>query len=37
LLAEPVVIADGRIRVPDVPGVGTAVDEDKLTRYRTDR
>jgi L-Ala-D/L-Glu epimerase len=37
LLAEPVVIADGRIRVPDVPGVGTAVDEDKLAHYRTDR
>lgn len=37
LLAEPVIIADGRIRVPDVPGTGTAVDEDKLTRYRTDR
>lgn len=37
LLAEPVVIAGGRIRVPEVPGVGTAVDEDKLAHYRTDR
>ena len=37
LLAEPLVIADGRIRVRDVPGVGTTVDEDKLAHYRTDR
>ncbi|MFE7630307.1 mandelate racemase/muconate lactonizing enzyme family protein [Kocuria sp. NPDC057446] len=37
LLAEPVVIAGGRIRVPEVPGAGTAVDEDKLAHYRTDR
>jgi L-alanine-DL-glutamate epimerase-like enolase superfamily enzyme len=37
LLAEPVVISEGRIRVPQVPGVGTAVDEEKLTKYRTDR
>ena len=37
LLAEPLAITGGRIRVPEGPGVGTAVDEDKLERYRTDR
>src|SRR6476661_4966301 len=37
LLAEPLAITDGRIRVPEEPGVGTAIDEDKLDHYRTDR
>ncbi|WP_426118312.1 mandelate racemase/muconate lactonizing enzyme family protein [Kocuria sp. LHG3120] len=37
LLAESIIISDGRIAVPQVPGVGTIVDEDKLTAYRTDR
>lgn len=37
LLAEPLTIAEGRIRVPEGPGAGTAVDEEKLERYRTDR
>jgi L-alanine-DL-glutamate epimerase-like enolase superfamily enzyme len=37
LLAEPLAITGGRIRVPEGPGVGTAVDEEKLSRYRTDR
>lgn len=37
LLAEPLVIRDGRIAVRHVPGVGAAVDEAKLERYRTDR
>lgn len=37
LLAEPLQIRDGRIAVRHVPGVGAAIDEDKLTRYRTDR
>ncbi|MEX5305301.1 enolase C-terminal domain-like protein [Kocuria sp. CPCC 205258] len=37
LLAEPIIISDGRIAAPRVPGVGTTVDEDKLTAYRTDR
>ena len=37
LIAEPVRITDGRIRVRDVPGVGAAVDPDKLEHYRTDR
>lgn len=36
LLAEPLAITDGRIRVREVPGVGAAIDEDKLARYRQD-
>jgi L-alanine-DL-glutamate epimerase-like enolase superfamily enzyme len=36
LLAQPLAIADGRIRVPEGPGVGTDVDDDKLAHYRTD-
>lgn len=36
LLAEPLAIRDGRIRVREVPGVGAAVDEDKLAHYRQD-
>jgi L-alanine-DL-glutamate epimerase-like enolase superfamily enzyme len=34
LLAEPLVIADGRIAVPTVPGVGALIDPDKLERYQ---
>jgi len=37
LLTDPLVIADGRLRTPDGPGLGVRVDEDKLTRYRQDR
>lgn len=37
LLAEPLLIADGRIRVPEAAGAGISVDEDKLRKYRTDR
>jgi len=37
LLAEPIGIADGRISVRDVPGVGAEIDDEKLGRYRTDR
>lgn len=37
LLAEPLEIRDGRIHVRHVPGVGAAIDEAKLERYRTDR
>ncbi|WP_313817515.1 enolase C-terminal domain-like protein [Citricoccus sp.] len=37
LLAEPIAIADGRIWVRDVPGVGAEIDGEKLSRYRTDR
>jgi L-alanine-DL-glutamate epimerase-like enolase superfamily enzyme len=37
LLAEPIVIADGRISVRDVPGVGAEIDDEKLGKYRSDR
>ncbi|MFJ6378287.1 mandelate racemase/muconate lactonizing enzyme family protein [Pseudarthrobacter oxydans] len=37
LLAQPLTITEGRIRVPEGPGAGTAVDGEKLERYRTDR
>ncbi len=36
LAVEPLVIADGRIAAPETPGVGVAIDEDKLNRYRLD-
>lgn len=34
LLAEPLQIVDGAIRVPQVPGVGTQIDPEKLAKYR---
>ncbi|HET7780988.1 MAG TPA: enolase C-terminal domain-like protein [Arthrobacter sp.] len=37
LLAEPLQIIEGRIRVPEGPGVGAGVNEEKLERYRSDR
>ena len=37
LLAEPLQIIDGRIRVPEGPGAGTGVNGEKLEHYRTDR
>lgn len=36
LLAEPIEIRDGVIRVRETPGVGVEIDEDKLARYRQD-
>ncbi|NMR31296.1 enolase C-terminal domain-like protein [Crystallibacter degradans] len=36
LLAEPLVIKDGKISVRQVPGVGAAIDEAKLAHYRQD-
>lgn len=36
LLAKPLAITDGRIHVPEGPGAGTDVDDDKLAHYRTD-
>ncbi|MGO2051903.1 enolase C-terminal domain-like protein [Glutamicibacter sp. 287] len=36
LLADPLVITDGRISVRNVPGVGAAIDETKLAHYRQD-
>ena len=37
LLAEPLPISDGRLRVPGGPGLGIEIDEDKLAHYRQDR
>lgn len=34
LLADPLVISEGRIPVRAVPGVGAEIDEEKLARYR---
>lgn len=34
LLADPITITNGRIRVRDEPGVGARIDEEKLARYR---
>ncbi len=34
LLAEPLTIRDGFVRVPDQPGLGVEVDEQALLRYR---
>ncbi|PRB69235.1 enolase C-terminal domain-like protein [Arthrobacter sp. MYb213] len=36
LLADPLVIKDGRISVRNVPGVGAGIDETKLAHYRQD-
>ena len=36
LLAEPLTIRGGCVRVPEGPGLGVAVDEDALERYRAD-
>ena len=35
LLAQPLAITGGRIHVPEGPGAGTDVDDDKLAHYRT--
>ncbi|GAA4371358.1 enolase C-terminal domain-like protein [Paeniglutamicibacter cryotolerans] len=35
LMAEPIAILNGTISVRDVPGVGAAIDEDKLAHYRS--
>jgi L-Ala-D/L-Glu epimerase len=34
VLAEPLSVVDGAIAVPDRPGFGATIDEDKLQRYR---
>ncbi|HEY2279102.1 MAG TPA: enolase C-terminal domain-like protein, partial [Streptosporangiaceae bacterium] len=36
LLAEPLQIQQGTLRVREAPGLGATIDEDKLARYRTD-
>ena len=35
LIAAPMDYADGAVRVPDGPGMGIDVDEDKVAKYRT--
>ncbi|WP_434094720.1 enolase C-terminal domain-like protein [Streptomyces hyaluromycini] len=37
LLTEPIAITDGTLAVPDGPGLGVAIDPEKLGRYRQDR
>jgi hypothetical protein len=34
LLATPLTIHNGFVRVPEAPGLGIEIDEDALTRYR---
>jgi L-alanine-DL-glutamate epimerase-like enolase superfamily enzyme len=36
LLAEPLEIRNGSLRVREAPGLGIEIDEDKLAHYRTD-
>jgi L-alanine-DL-glutamate epimerase-like enolase superfamily enzyme len=36
LLAEPLEITGGKIRVREVPGVGAEIDAEKLKKYRQD-
>lgn len=36
LLTEPLTITGGTLAVPDGPGLGVAIDEEKLARYRQD-
>lgn len=36
LLAEPLQIRQGRLRVREAPGLGAEIDADKLAHYRTD-
>ena len=35
ILAEPFPVRDGMVHVPDGPGLGVAVDPDRLAKYRT--
>lgn len=37
LLAEPLEIIDGTMKIRDVPGTGVVIDEQKLEHYRTDK
>lgn len=37
LLADPLVIEGGELKVREGPGLGTTVDDEKLERYRVDR
>ena len=35
ILAEPFPVRDGAVHIPDGPGLGVAVDPDRLAKYRT--
>ena len=37
ILADPLQIANGEMRLRDLPGTGVIIDEDKLSHYRTDK
>jgi L-alanine-DL-glutamate epimerase-like enolase superfamily enzyme len=37
LLTQPLVIKEGMLAAPDLPGVGIEIDEDKLRHYRIDK
>jgi L-alanine-DL-glutamate epimerase-like enolase superfamily enzyme len=37
LLAEPLQIENGELRVREASGLGIEIDESKLSRYRQDR
>lgn len=37
LLADPLEIRNGAIRLREAPGVGSEIDEDKLLHYRQDK
>ena len=37
LLEQPIVIRNGRFRVPDGPGLGVTIDERRLAQYRLDQ
>jgi L-alanine-DL-glutamate epimerase-like enolase superfamily enzyme len=36
LLSEPIEVREGRFAIPDRPGLGVEIDEEKLRRYRID-
>ena len=36
VLATPIVVREGRIAAPDAPGLGIAIDDEKLAHYRRD-
>ena len=37
ILAEPLEISDGKLQVPDTPGLGIRIDPDKLAHFRSDQ
>ena len=37
IVTEPFAFADGAVRVPQGPGLGIELDQEKVERYRTDK